>query len=372
MKTWQDILNATNAQIIAWAEKQPWAAAMAACEQDAKWHAEGDVWTHTRMVCDEVAKLAEYRSLDRLSQLKLLFTGLLHDAGKPATTEIDPESGRTRSPKHSIVGAALARKVLRELQIDLATREEILHLVRYHGRPPYLLEKGHEVQEVISLSWLLNNQLLYLFAIADTRGRKAEETSRPEEKLHFWKIIAEENQCFDRAYSFANDQARFLFYRKELSSLYYVPREDYRCTVTLMSGLPGSGKDTWLQKNKPELPVVALDQIREDLDIDATENQGRVIQAAREEVRGHLRVGRNFAFNATNTMQQTRKRWIDLFADYGARIDIVYIEPTISDILERNRRREQRVPEKVIHHLLEKLEPPQITECHALALVEDN
>ncbi|EEF62194.1 AAA family ATPase [Pedosphaera parvula] len=369
MKTWRDIINATNAQIITWAEKQSWAAAMAACGQDSKWHAEGDVWTHTKMVWDEVAKLAEYRALDRLSQLKLLFTALLHDCGKPATTEIDPDSGRTRSPKHSIVGAALARKVLRDLQVDLNTREEIVHLVRYHGRPPYLLEKGHEVQEVISLSWLLNNRLLYLFSIADTRGRKAEETSRPEEKLHFWKIIAEENQCFERAYSFANDHARFLFYRKELSSLHYIPREDYKCTATLMSGLPGSGKDTWLQKHKPGLPVVALDQIREDLDIDATENQGKVIQAAREEVRGHLRAGRDFAFNATNTMQQTRKRWIDLFADYGARIEIVYIEPTISNILERNRRREQRVPEKVIHHLLEKLEPPQITECHGLTLV---
>src|SRR5574341_342579 len=33
--------------------------------------------------------------------------------------------------------------------------------------PPYLLEKPDPEREVISLSWLVNNRLLYLFAIAD-------------------------------------------------------------------------------------------------------------------------------------------------------------------------------------------------------------
>ncbi len=40
-----------------------------------------------------------------------------------------------------------------------------------------------------------------------------------------------------------------------------------------MSGLPGVGKDTWLARSRPELPVVSLDAVREDLDVDATDNQ---------------------------------------------------------------------------------------------------
>jgi hypothetical protein len=32
------------------------------------------------------------------------------------------------------------------------------------------------------------------------------------------------------------------------------------------------------------------------------------------------KAGRDFALSATNTMRVTRKRWIDLFADYQARI----------------------------------------------------
>ncbi len=58
----------------------------------------GDVWTHTRMVCAELERLADWPSLDRAAQLKLLFTALFHGAGKPATTVLDPDTGRTRSP----------------------------------------------------------------------------------------------------------------------------------------------------------------------------------------------------------------------------------------------------------------------------------
>ena len=369
MNKYPEITRATNAQILAWAEALPWACEMAACQQDAQWHAEGDVWTHTRMVCAELERLADWPSLDLAAQLKLLFTALFHDAGKPATTVLDPETGRTRSPKHALIGTEIARRVLRELECDLVTREEIAALVRFHGRPPFLLEKEKPEHEVISLSWQVNNRLLYLFALADTRGRHAKEMTRPEENLHLWKLVAEERGCFAGPYPFVNDHARFLFYRDQLSSLHYTPHEDYRCTATLMSGLPGAGKDTWLARQRSELPVVSLDAVRAELDVDATDNQGEVIQTAREQCREHLRAGRDFAFNATNTTSLTRKRWIDLFADYSARIEIVYVEPPLQTVLEQNKQRTHPVPEGVIARLVEKLEPPTFTECHALTLI---
>src|SRR2546430_634120 len=202
-KAWSDVSRATNAQILAWAEVQPLAREMAACNQDAQWHTEGDVWTHTKMVCAELERLAEWPALDRSTQLKLLFTVLFHDSGKPSTTALDPDTGRTRSPKHALIGATIARRVLRDLDCDLTTREEIAALVRFHGRPPYLLEKEKPEHEIISLSWLVINRLLYLFSLADTRGRHAKELSRTEENLHLWKLVAEERRCFDRPYAFA-------------------------------------------------------------------------------------------------------------------------------------------------------------------------
>ncbi len=349
-----------------WADRQPWARKMAACQQDAKWHAEGDVWVHTRLVCEQLERLDGWFSFDRATQLKLLFAALFHDSGKPVTSVLDPESGRIRSPKHALAGSQIARHALRELGCDLQMREEIVSLVRYHGRPPYLLEREDPEHEIISLSWLVDTRSLYWLALADTRGRTAEEMSRPEENLHLWKMVSEERNCFGAPYPFANSHARFLFYRGKLSSLHYTPREDYRCAVTLMSGLPGAGKDTWLAHHGSGWPVVALDEIRDALEVDATANQGEVIQTAREQCRVHLRAGQTFAFNATNITRRTRQRWIELFADYSAKVEIVYLEPPLGTILAQNKRRARPVPETVVFNLLEKLEPPTVTECHRL------
>jgi predicted kinase len=369
MKDWNEVQVATPDQILAWAEAQPWALAMADCPQDPDWHAEGDVWTHTRMVVTEIQRIPEWSSLDRSEQVKLLFTALLHDAGKPATTVAEVGTGRFRSPKHALVGMKIARVVLRDLGCDLAVREEIAALVRYHGRPVYLLEAADPAHEIISLSWLVNHRLLYLFALADTRGRRTLEMGRPEDNIQLWRMVAEENGCFDRPFAFANDHARFLFYRQALSNFHYTPRQEFRCTVSLMSGLPGSGKDTWLARNRPNLPVVSLDDLRADLDVDASDNQGAVIQAAREARRGNLRAGRDFALSATNTVRQTRSRWIDLFADYGARVEITYVEPPLSIICQQNERRAKPVPQRVIQQLVEKLDPPSWTEAHSLSFV---
>lgn len=366
MRTWTIIAAAGDEAIITWAGTQAWSGPMKACGQDAGWHAEGDVWTHTMMVCRALYTLKEWPALSRADQLLLLFTALFHDSGKPETTVFDPETGRTRSPKHSLAGERIARTALRELGCPLDVRESICNLVRYHGRPPYLLEKKSPEEEIIHLSWLTDHRLLYLFALADTRGRLTAESSRPEDMLHLWKQTAEELNCFGRPYSFANDQSRLLFFRGELTSLHYTPQQDWSCTATMVCGLPGAGKDTWLAKHRPGLPVVSLDDIREDLDVTAQDNQGHVIQEGRERCRVHLRAETDFAFNATSISRQLRKRWIDLFHDYRARIEIVWIEPPLAQILKQNREREARIPERVIMELLERTEIPNWTEGHGL------
>ncbi len=365
---WQQLKQSSLDDITAWAESQPWGQAMADCAQDAEWHSEGDVWTHTKMVLGQLLELDEWTSLTPHEQVVLIFTALFHDVAKPLTTAVDPETGRVRSPKHAVKGEFIARSILRGLGCDLATREEIARLVRYHGRPAFLLERREPTHEVVRLSWLVNNRLLYLFALADKRGRDTRSTSRPEENLHFWKLMAEDVGCYDRPYPFATDHARFTFFRQREPNLHYLPHEDFACNVTLMSGLPGGGKDTWLSRRRSEVPIVSLDGIRGELGIGPTDDQSRVAQLAKERCREFLRSRVSFAFNATNTTRQTRGRWLDLFADYNACIEVVYVEPPLENLLRQNKGRSNPVPESVIHKLAEKCEPPTWLECHRLVM----
>lgn len=365
---WEQLKTSSLDEITDWAETQSWCQAMAACPQDAQWHAEGDVWTHTRLVLRQLIELEPWQSLPADEQIVLIFIALFHDCAKPLTTEVEPETGRVRSPQHAVKGEHLARAVLRNLGCDLQTREEIARMVRYHGRPAFLLERPEPIHEVVRLSWLVKNRLLYLFALADTRGRDTDSMTRPEENLHYWKLLAEETDCYDRPYPFSTDHARFTFFRQHEPNLHYIPHEDFCCTVTLMAGLPGSGKDHWIGQHRRDVPVISLDDIRSTLGIDPTDNQGRVAQEAQERCREYLRSGTSFIFNATNTMRQTRARWLDLFAGYRAQIEIVYLEPPFENLLRQNKSRSKSVPEPVIRRLAERCEPPTWLECHRLTV----
>jgi predicted kinase len=366
---WERIRKAKHSEIIAWAETQTWAKAMAACAQDALWHAEGDVWTHTKMVCDQLSGVESWAESSDDDRLSLLFTALLHESAKPLSSMIDRESGHIRSPNHAVKGEHLARSLLRDLGCDLRTRERICSLVRYHGRPAFLPEREHPEREIIRLSWLTDNRLLYLFAIADTRGRDTDSMQRPEDNLQYWKLLSQEIGCFDAPFAFATDHSRLAYFRSDEPNPHYVPHEDFSARVTMMSGLPGSGKDTWLANHRSDLPVISLDDVRRELDIDPTDDQGRVIQLATERCRENLRAGQSFAFNATNLLRYTRGRWLSLFADYNAWIELVYVEPPMKCILKQNRDRDQNVPESVIHKLAAKVEPPNWLEAHQVVLV---
>ncbi|MFC7441490.1 AAA family ATPase [Laceyella putida] len=140
--------------------------------------------------------------------------------------------------------------------------------------------------------------------------------------------------------------------------------DDTRCEVILMSGLPGAGKDTWISQTHPDLPVISLDQIRREHGISPTANQGEVIQIAKEQAKVLLRQRQSFIWNATNLTRHLRDPLIDLFAAYGARITIVYMDAPLDLLLSRNRKRKHEVPEAVIRKLVRKLEVPTLTEAH--------
>lgn len=119
-----------------------------------------------------------------------------------------------------------------------------------------------------------------------------------------------------------------------------------------------------IEKNYPDLQVVSLDKLRDELDISPADDQGLVVQTAKEMAKKMLRENKPFVWNATNLTKLMRRQLISLFTAYGARVKVVYLEAPYQEILKRNRERSRSVPEKVIDRMITKLEVPDITEAH--------
>jgi predicted kinase len=139
----------------------------------------------------------------------------------------------------------------------------------------------------------------------------------------------------------------------------------------MLSGLPGMGKDRYINRHCTNLPVISLDDIRRKhkLKPDDRSATGWVVQEAKEQAKVYLRRGEPFVWNATNITKQTRSQWIDLFVSYKARVNLIYIEVQYKDWLKQNSNREHPVPINVLERMLGKLEVPTLDEAHRVKYV---
>ncbi|QIA26203.1 HD domain-containing protein [Thermaerobacter sp. PB12/4term] len=78
------------------------------------------VWEHNLLACEYTPPV-----------LRLRLAGLLHDVGKPRTVSVDAQ-GERHFYHHEVVGAQMARDMLRRLRFDNETVQHVVHLVRHH------------------------------------------------------------------------------------------------------------------------------------------------------------------------------------------------------------------------------------------------
>lgn len=347
----------------------PWLAPLADCPQNPAYHGEGDVLTHTRMVVDALVSLDEWRTLDSSLRRTMFLAALLHDVAKPECTRQDID-GTLISPGHSKRGSIRARGILWRDALEFTERELIAGLIRHHQVPfnAIDMERLAGQRRVVIASVNARCDLLALLARADAMGRISRNVPRMLENVELFRELCRENDCLTAPRRFPTDHARFLYFRQEGRSLDAPGFESYRGEVIVMSGIPGSGKDRWIAENAGGLPVVSLDDIREELDLKPGESTGEVINAAREAAREHMRGGEAFVWNATNVSRELRGMCIRLFADYDYRIRIAYIESPAAKLFELNENRSRPVPRSVLDRLIGKWEVPDLTEAHSVSI----
>lgn len=333
------------------------------CPQDAVHHAEGDVFIHTRMVLEELVKIERWCELSQKEREIVFAACLLHDVAKPVTTKHE-DDGRITSRGHSKRGAVMARNFLWQMNVPFQVREQIVNLIRFHQMPFFLINKPHSQKMLFETSMTARCDLLSLVTEADARGRICEDKQKLLDNISLFVEYAREQNCLNQPREFPNSHSRFLYFRKEDRDPDYAAFDDTICEAILMSGLPGSGKDYFIAEKFPHLPVISLDDIRRELKISPKDKQGAVIALAKERAKEFLRRKESFVWNATNISKQMRELSINLFANYNARVRIIYLETTEEKLFQQNSQRENVVPANVLRGMLERWEVPDLTEAH--------
>lgn len=106
--------------------------AMKKCPQPRAFHAEGDVWTHTRLCLEKLSSTQFQKKFNSAPITpELVFALLWHDIGKPATLR---RAERLRFNNHDVVGADMAAEIMDRLRLSSAgvNVDHVYWLIRKH------------------------------------------------------------------------------------------------------------------------------------------------------------------------------------------------------------------------------------------------
>ena len=147
------------------------------CIQEPEYHPEGDVWVHTMMALDEMARILKGEKIkDEYKKLYLFYATLCHDFGKPfCTKEIN---GKITSHKHENLGIEPTISFLSKLTNEKKFIEIVCSLVKNHLAPFQLYKTESSLKAVKRLSLKVNIEDLCLVCLADCLGRTIQDKEK--------------------------------------------------------------------------------------------------------------------------------------------------------------------------------------------------
>ncbi|MCX8641438.1 MULTISPECIES: AAA family ATPase [unclassified Gilliamella] len=356
-----------------WLTCIPALTALITTPQDPLHHGEGNVWIHTQMVLRALIEQTEFAKATEEQQFVSFMTALLHDIAKPETTVIDEVTGKISQPRHSQKGEIRSRVLLWQMAVPFELREQICRIIAVHQVPFFALSDTHQRYSpqylVHRLSWQLPVWMLCLQAKADMLGRICADKARTLDEVELFKQLALEEECLYQPRQFVDDHTRVHYFRGSNVLPDYALYPQQGSKVILMSGLPASGKNSWVSKHYPTWPVASYDDARSELKLKHGENEGLVIQFVLAKVKQWLRDKQPFIWNATHLSQDMRQKALDLLYAYHAEVEIVYIEQPEQELYRRNLKRDTSLANKKIQRMFSKWQVPLPTEAHQVSYV---
>ena len=118
-----------------------WVREMNTVQQDIRYHAEGSVAEHTRMVLEALQQSSAYHSLSTLEKEIIWTSALLHDVEKRSTS-VDEGEGRVSAKGHARKGEYTVRTILyRDCPAPFHIREQIARICQTQPKALILREK---------------------------------------------------------------------------------------------------------------------------------------------------------------------------------------------------------------------------------------
>lgn len=332
--------------------------------QNPKYHREGNVLAHIRMVLEKVREMANEFSLSE-SELELMeWAALLHDVGKSATTIWQDE--RWRSPGHEKAGVPIARDILLANKIPLELRQQILGLVRWHGFPLRFVRFNWAESDLQSLGTITNLRLLSLFSTFDFHGRISEDFEETRQSVdqfrtHYSAKAEFEMGTFEQiqkawtGWDLRHKNAGWnsikmrqpLFVPKLMEEKPSENPDPPKWKVFLTIGAPFSGKSHWIAKNKPDAFLVQLKDFG-ILDEKAGDEFG--IHQKSLEMRNlleiYLRRNGVVYLEGRNLHPRVREKVNTAVRSLGAELTYLVFETPLSTLIGRNLASENPMPEE--------------------------
>ena len=305
----------------------------------------------------------------------MVCAALCHDLGKGTTTFFDEAKGDYTTKRHGEAGAIITRTILEDE--DVEDRETVCYIVRNHMTLHHILEKDYDAidRKLIEMSMgRATIEDMLLMKICDDAGSindVVDEKDR-EHTVQTIKAKAELLGCLNCQFAFESKQQKHRYFTGyDLSSPKMFDYETFN--VWVMVGLPGSGKNTVIERMLRSVQSISRDDIRTEIGLKGEKPQGdkeqenRVTEIFEQRVKNCLRKHESFVVNNVNVKKKYRQMLLKLLSEYNVNIIYVYVN---TDVKTCKDRRDGLMPLKVIDRMWGYFDFPTEAEYDALYIVD--
>lgn len=306
------------------------------------YHIEGDVFTHTMMVCLMAKHVAHNNDHVRWS-------ALLHDIGKPGARRVNTENKRIAFYGHEGLSSFMAIDILNNTDIPVKDKILIHKLIAMHGELFHFVKSDGTIKADILDAFKGERELLENLTYqvwADSFGR-------------FWHAGRVTNIDVDLP-----DHFRPMV--EQLSYGIQPMKNTGNPQLTVLVGPPCSGKSTWINEHAGDTVVISRDALVEAAGAKRGMNYSdtfKFLNANKDvsnvEVDGLLNqqtldarnAGVNAVIDMTNMSKKGRRRWIGEFAKYDKKA-VVFLTG-YEELKKRNAIRAKNTGKFIPDHVLQ-------------------